>query len=84
MAKTYLSVVKERSYILSPTHRWWKPNGLVALKSTGIRLITRQSSIGDVLNAMGASWSRVMRSEPSGEALTDSTESLVQVTERSC
>jgi hypothetical protein len=84
MAKTYLSVVKERSYILSPTHRWWNPNGLVALKSTGIRLITRQSSIGDVLNAMGASGRRGMRREPSGEDLADSTESVVQATERSC
>jgi raffinose/stachyose/melibiose transport system substrate-binding protein len=43
-------------YALSASQSWWNPAVVLALDQNGIGLITGQTSIDDVLNAMDAAW----------------------------
>jgi raffinose/stachyose/melibiose transport system substrate-binding protein len=56
MSSAFASVVKQRSYVLVPQARWWNAGVLLAIQQYGIGLLTGQSSIDDVLNAMDSAW----------------------------
>jgi raffinose/stachyose/melibiose transport system substrate-binding protein len=56
MSSDFASVVKQSRYVLNPGSIWWNANVLLALQQYGIGLITGQSSVDDVLNAMDAAW----------------------------
>ena len=56
MSSAFASVLKEHDYLLSPSGAWWNADVLLALQQYGIGLITGQSSIDDVLNAMDVAW----------------------------
>ena len=43
-------------YALNPELTWWNPGVAMALNQDGVGLITGQTSIDDVLNAMDAAW----------------------------
>jgi raffinose/stachyose/melibiose transport system substrate-binding protein len=49
-------VFANHAYIVGPNRFWWNPNVQLALQTYGIGVITGQSSIDDVLNAMDAAW----------------------------
>ena len=52
----FAQVVKDTKYVIAPNRFWWNPDVPLALQTYGIGVITGQSSIDDVLNAMDAAW----------------------------
>jgi hypothetical protein len=50
----FAPVFKQHRYVVAPYQRWWNAKVLLALDRDTIGLITRQSSIDDVLNPMDA------------------------------
>jgi raffinose/stachyose/melibiose transport system substrate-binding protein len=50
------TVFTDNEYVMAPNRFWWNPNVQLALQTYGIGVITGQSSIDDVLNAMDAAW----------------------------
>ncbi len=53
---TLAAVFKDHEYVPNPEQRWWNAAVLGVLEEDGIGLITAQTSIDDVLNAMDAAW----------------------------
>jgi len=49
-------VFTDNEYVFAPSRFWWNPDVQLALQTYGIGVITGQSSIDDVLNAMDAAW----------------------------
>jgi raffinose/stachyose/melibiose transport system substrate-binding protein len=49
-------VFTDNEYVIAPSRFWWNPNVQLALQTYGIGVITGQSSIDVVLNAMDAAW----------------------------
>jgi raffinose/stachyose/melibiose transport system substrate-binding protein len=49
-------VFAQHAYVLSPPQTWWNPGVALALNQDDVGLITGQTSIDDVLNAMDAAW----------------------------
>jgi raffinose/stachyose/melibiose transport system substrate-binding protein len=52
----FASVFKAHAYVIEPQDSWWNANVLLALQQNQIGLITGQSTIADLLNAMDAAW----------------------------
>ena len=52
----FAPVVDHTEYVIFPHRFWWNPMSSLALQPYGIGVITGQSSIDDVLNAMDAAW----------------------------
>ena len=52
----FASVVKDKAYVVNPFKTWWNASVALALEQNGIGLITGQTTIDDVLNAMDAAW----------------------------
>ena len=52
----FATVFKSHDYVIDPTQSWWNSNVLLALQQDGIGLITGQTTIDGVLNAMDAAW----------------------------
>jgi raffinose/stachyose/melibiose transport system substrate-binding protein len=52
----YAPVFKNHAYVINPAQTWWNANVFLALGQDGIGLVTGQSSIDDVLNAMDTAW----------------------------
>ena len=46
----------DREYVNDPTQSWWNPNVVLAFQQDAIGLITGQSTIDGILNAMDAAW----------------------------
>jgi raffinose/stachyose/melibiose transport system substrate-binding protein len=53
---SFAPVLAEHRYALDPEDTWWNPGVATALNQYGVGLLTGQSSIDDVLNAMDAAW----------------------------
>jgi len=53
---SFAAVFKQREYVNEPDQSWWNANVLLALQQSAIGLITGQSSIDGILNAMDAAW----------------------------
>jgi raffinose/stachyose/melibiose transport system substrate-binding protein len=53
---SFAPLVKAHAYALNPEQAWWNPGVALALNQYGVGLLTGQSSIDDVLNAMDAAW----------------------------
>jgi raffinose/stachyose/melibiose transport system substrate-binding protein len=52
----FASVFKQHEYVMNPQQTWWNANVLLALQQAGIGLITGQTTIDDLLQAMDAAW----------------------------
>ena len=52
----FATVFKEHEYANQPTQAWWNANISLAFQQDAIGLITGQSTIDSVLNAMDAAW----------------------------
>ncbi len=50
------AVLEKHEYVVSPVLGWWNANVFLALQQDAIGLITGQSSVDDILNAMDAAW----------------------------
>ncbi len=50
------SILQDHAYIVAPPTSWWNPNVELALEQQGEGLLTGQTTIDDVLNAMDAAW----------------------------
>jgi raffinose/stachyose/melibiose transport system substrate-binding protein len=53
---SFAPVLADHKYALDPDDTWWNPGVAAALNQYGVGLLTGQSSIDDVLNAMDAAW----------------------------
>jgi hypothetical protein len=49
-------VLASHAYVVNPGMTWWNANVSPLLQQDQIGLITGQSSIDDILNAMDAAW----------------------------
>jgi raffinose/stachyose/melibiose transport system substrate-binding protein len=56
MSPDFGPVVKSAQYVLQPSVTWWNPNVLLALQSSQVGLLTGQSTVDEILNAMDAAW----------------------------
>jgi raffinose/stachyose/melibiose transport system substrate-binding protein len=56
VSTAFVSVVKQKRYVLVPQASWWNANVFLALQQYGVGLLTGQSSIDDVLSEMDAAW----------------------------
>ena len=52
----FTPMFREHHYVINPEETWWNANVLLALETYAVGLITGQSSIDGVLNAMDAAW----------------------------
>jgi raffinose/stachyose/melibiose transport system substrate-binding protein len=52
----FAPVFNEHQYVIIPEETWWNAGVLLALQTYGVGVITGQSTIDDVLNAMDAAW----------------------------
>jgi raffinose/stachyose/melibiose transport system substrate-binding protein len=52
----FAPVFKNHAYVINPGQTWWNANVGLTLNQDGIGLITGQSSIDQILNAMDAAW----------------------------
>jgi raffinose/stachyose/melibiose transport system substrate-binding protein len=50
------AMFRQKAYVVNPFKTFWNPNVALALEQNGIGLITGQTSVDDVLNAMDAAW----------------------------
>jgi raffinose/stachyose/melibiose transport system substrate-binding protein len=53
---SFAPLVASHAYALNPGQGWWNDGVVSALQSYGIGLLTGQTSVDDVLNAMDAAW----------------------------
>ena len=53
---SFASVLANHKYAINPVQTWWNENVLLTLQQDAIGLITGQTTIDDVLNAMDAAW----------------------------
>jgi raffinose/stachyose/melibiose transport system substrate-binding protein len=56
MSASFAPVVNSREYVMNPQETWWNAAVLTALQTYQIGLITGQSTIDQILNAMDAAW----------------------------
>jgi raffinose/stachyose/melibiose transport system substrate-binding protein len=49
-------VVQDHAYVVAPSTSWWNPNVELALEQGSIGLLTGQTTVDGVLNAMDAAW----------------------------
>ena len=52
----FATVFNQHHYVINPAMTWWNANVVLALQQDTIGLITGQSTIDDVLNAMDVAW----------------------------
>ena len=50
------SILQDQSYVVAPSNSWWNPDVAGALEQQGEGLLTGQTTIDGVLNAMDAAW----------------------------
>jgi raffinose/stachyose/melibiose transport system substrate-binding protein len=50
------SVFADRAFAISPSQTWWNPNVGLALQQDAIGLVTGQTTVDQVLQAMDAAW----------------------------
>jgi raffinose/stachyose/melibiose transport system substrate-binding protein len=49
-------VLAHGEYVVNPAQEWWNPSVSVAIQTDAVGLLTGQTTIDDVLNAMDAAW----------------------------
>jgi raffinose/stachyose/melibiose transport system substrate-binding protein len=52
----FASVLENRAYDISPGAQWWNANVAIAPQQNAVGLLTGQTTVDDVLNAMDAAW----------------------------
>jgi raffinose/stachyose/melibiose transport system substrate-binding protein len=53
---SFAPLVANHEYVINPVQTWWNPNVSLALQQDGVGMLTGQTTIDDVLNAMDAAW----------------------------
>jgi raffinose/stachyose/melibiose transport system substrate-binding protein len=52
----FAQVVADNAYVVGPDRLWWNPGVQAALQEYGLGLLTGQTTVDDVLNAMDGAW----------------------------
>jgi raffinose/stachyose/melibiose transport system substrate-binding protein len=53
---SFAPVFANNAFEMDPSQNWWNPNVLLAIEQDEVGLLTGQTTVDDVLNAMDAAW----------------------------